>query len=1457
MADEQTAQSGPDYDSFFTQLEGKYNLPSGYLRQTAHIESGTNEDPPHNSNARGMFQFMPDTARRKGVDPMDWMSAADGAARLAVESRDYLEPKLGRKVSAGELYLAHQQGVGGAYKLLADPNGKAVMTNGADVITQNGGNVNMTNAEFATLWSGKFDGKTGGTPAYNPFLAQQAGPVMPPISPVDKPDLDTPASGWADVGRMVVDSTLTATAYQDLTHPAIPDLVWAKNRTEHDFQNASGFKDLTPEFQQSVMENSISATSMQDNIERALNEQKNNAVLQEHPVVGMTGRLLGGFLDPITLAATIPTLGMAEGAGLVRAGMVGERASRVLNSAIDNGMASTILTAPQIIGDPKYGVSDYLHETAQAMVLGGALGAFGKASHASDPFLDSDIMKVFGNHAQDVHMETAAAHLGVPRGALGGDSSAGAAKASPLPTSETAEGLARAAAQVDNSSWVDHAGLYAHKDINLAGDADIKALGDSLVADPVGSGGVVNRGQEDAWNFKKRNSEALETQLMRSHHDAFEEYVKEQAQATGKSLKFFNFSQKLDMLADFNRQVTKAVVMTDRSALSPALQKAAKAMEEHNTRALDIAGKAGNRNAAALEARPNYMHMASSRENMRRHIDLHGEEGVVDVVAQAWESGNPTAAQTYASKFAHKEARREAGWAVKDARKDAINDVKDQLKADIQNAAKQAAETREGIKTDWADVMAEVKAAHDDVVNAAKDHAKDLRKQALALRSQIEEGNVNRAAKLRDEAAVLEAEAEAVVAGAKDAAKTAKARVREHAARRRGEVIDREKQKVNGAKRNASAEVANQLDSIPFMEIWNQAYEEAAVHSFKQATDLFFKRSATKYVNTLQRVTERDEGNFMRGMAGEDREALKDFLSKNGWTEEDAEVVTQLMKGTPEAGKGPLKHRTPLDADTVFVPRGGKQGVNAEGFAVRDLFEQDAMEIARKYRDSMTTVGALAKAGFQNEAELRNHILEITSARKLRENGVEVLGDKEAKLEKAKATLDFYADRLMGYPYNEKTTGSAPSIIARILKNMSFMTFMQQNGISQLGDLPKVMVRAGYANTLKAMPSIMGVFRSLRNGDAAGRDSVQRGIEYFTGVGTTTSRTRVVQRFRGMDNYFPRSDFETKLGRAEDFTGMGAKLTTLSSGTAPINDTLLQVSARATLQAIIDHAMGGAQFSRKMFNDIGLDDVLMASVKSMIDQGHLKLAKNGVLDEMNVKGLNENWASEIDHLMGLVNREARTQIMETTPGSLPKWMNSELGQVLMQFKSYMIASHASNTLRGVKMGGWLPVHSLVATSVWGLLVYAGQTEMRSVGKPDRDEYLDKYLFSGKGLLNGSIGRSADAAAIPFLVDTVMFPISKATGTNLTVFDMNRGSGLGSGFINGMASLNMATQLNDTIFGTLGDVLRSDQNVTKREGMARLGSIPFLKSYGVLNAMQAVTGMLPKSEPRDTTFDSSP
>lgn len=147
---------GPD----FAALEQQYGLPQGYLQRTAQIESGGNPNAQNpNSSAGGMFQFIDSTAKQYGLEnKFDPMASAEAAARLARDNLGYLKQALGREPSAGELYLAHQQGAGGAAKLLAAGNAPAASVVGADAARLNGGG-GMTAADFANQWTGKFGGQ--------------------------------------------------------------------------------------------------------------------------------------------------------------------------------------------------------------------------------------------------------------------------------------------------------------------------------------------------------------------------------------------------------------------------------------------------------------------------------------------------------------------------------------------------------------------------------------------------------------------------------------------------------------------------------------------------------------------------------------------------------------------------------------------------------------------------------------------------------------------------------------------------------------------------------------------------------------------------------------------------------------------------------------------------------------------------------------------------------------------------------------------------------------------------------------------------------------------------------------------------------------------------------------------------------------------------------------------------
>ena len=147
----------------FTSYESEYKLPAGFLERTAFLESrGDPSAQNPSSSAGGLFQQIDSNAKAYGVtDRFDPVQSTVGAAKFAAENATTLRRALGREPTGAELYLAHQQGPGGATKLLTNPNAKAVDIVGEDAVRLNGGDVNMTATEFANLWIGKYNNDKG------------------------------------------------------------------------------------------------------------------------------------------------------------------------------------------------------------------------------------------------------------------------------------------------------------------------------------------------------------------------------------------------------------------------------------------------------------------------------------------------------------------------------------------------------------------------------------------------------------------------------------------------------------------------------------------------------------------------------------------------------------------------------------------------------------------------------------------------------------------------------------------------------------------------------------------------------------------------------------------------------------------------------------------------------------------------------------------------------------------------------------------------------------------------------------------------------------------------------------------------------------------------------------------------------------------------------------------------
>ena len=153
----------------FGAMESEAGLPSGFLERTAQIESAGNPAAKNpKSSAGGLFQQIDANAKEFGVaDRFDPVQSTEGAIKFALQNKRILSRALGRDPTAAELYLAHQQGGGGAKALLSNPDESAlsVLTGlykgnegkARDAIRNNGGRLDMTAGQFANIWINKFN----------------------------------------------------------------------------------------------------------------------------------------------------------------------------------------------------------------------------------------------------------------------------------------------------------------------------------------------------------------------------------------------------------------------------------------------------------------------------------------------------------------------------------------------------------------------------------------------------------------------------------------------------------------------------------------------------------------------------------------------------------------------------------------------------------------------------------------------------------------------------------------------------------------------------------------------------------------------------------------------------------------------------------------------------------------------------------------------------------------------------------------------------------------------------------------------------------------------------------------------------------------------------------------------------------------------------------------------------
>ena len=151
------------------------NISDNYVNRVLMTESGNDPRAVNpKGTRRGGGQFSPTLERRYGITNSNWTDTnvqRDAIRRHAEENRAQFVRRVGREPTEGELYLMHQQGVGGGIALVLNPDRPAVEVlrpfyrrnprNAINAIRNNlprgAGDPNtITASQFASQWTNRF-----------------------------------------------------------------------------------------------------------------------------------------------------------------------------------------------------------------------------------------------------------------------------------------------------------------------------------------------------------------------------------------------------------------------------------------------------------------------------------------------------------------------------------------------------------------------------------------------------------------------------------------------------------------------------------------------------------------------------------------------------------------------------------------------------------------------------------------------------------------------------------------------------------------------------------------------------------------------------------------------------------------------------------------------------------------------------------------------------------------------------------------------------------------------------------------------------------------------------------------------------------------------------------------------------------------------------------------------------
>lgn len=590
------------------------------------------------------------------------------------------------------------------------------------------------------------------------------------------------------------------------------------------------------------------------------------------------------------------------------------------------------------------------------------------------------------------------------------------------------------------------------------------------------------------------------------------------------------------------------------------------------------------------------------------------------------------------------------------------------------------------------------------------------------------------------------------------------------------------------------------------------------------------------------------ELNGGRALFGEDVDGLRHALAESTSLSNDeiTSLLARFQKEPGEGGVSRVKHRTLMDENFRGVMKDNATGEVHE-VRLADIFENDAVKVFGMYNRQMSGQLAMARLRIENPTWKINpesgpqYLVDGVTKRSewdtLMKQVAGVSDELGGDVKTVKARdkdierLNFIHDAITG-------AGKPSNQWMRLLRDYNYIRVMNQVGFAQIGDAGQLVGQAGFRAALEGMPSLRSLWRNAKTGQV--NDELARELEYITQGGTDWMRGFAAHRFDDYGEHAMVSSSGSMLDKAEAVMEKGKRATSALSFMAPINVYLQRWAAKAALARLINEASGATTANLPRLRAMGLSDEMIGKVQSELKNTvvyHDSEVRVGKIKDLNVDAWNPETRNAFENALW---RMSRRLVQENDLGQTNMFFSSELGKMLFQFRAFMLGAWTKQFLYGINMRDWESFVGFTASSVLGGAVYMGQTHLQSIGRSDRQKFLDDRLSLGK-IGAATFQRAGWASFMPMIGDFG----AEAMGYD-PLFD-TRASGLSTKTL-GNPTLDLVDKLHKGIGGVAETVTRGSP-FTQPDARRLLVTTPFQNFLPWMNVYNTMISNLPEKETR--------